>query len=174
MTIRKVFSIIIASLTLVLFIMSFAPHYHIGGESLYGYVVQGSDYNLWEGNKAQPIMYLIADLGIITVYVLHIFMNLKERWVMYANYAVGFIGLGYLTMFFANLNQLGFGLVLGVLLAVGIVSLSVIWYFMSDKRTGAPIAGYDAKTGKPIYAKPKGFDPKTGKPIFEDKEAKEE
>ena len=27
---------------------------------------------------------------------------------------------------------------------------------------------YDAKTGKPIYAKPKGFDPQTGKPIFDE------
>ena len=71
-------------------------------------------------------------------------------------------------MFFANLDNLGFGLILGVLLALGIISLSVIWYFMSDKRTGAPITGYDAKTGKPIYAKPKGFDPTTGKPIYEE------
>ena len=107
-------------------------------------------------------------MGIIAVYLLHIFMGLKEKWVMYANYGVGFVGLGYLTMFFANLDNLGFGLILGVLLALGIISLSVIWYFMSDKRTGAPVSGYDPKTGKPIYAKPKGFDPKTGKPIFDE------
>ena len=156
MTKRKIFSIIIASLTLVLFIMSFAPH--VAGK--------GWSSNLWDGNKAQPIMYLLADMGIIAAYLLHIFLNLKEKWVSYANYAVGFVGLGYLTMFFANLDNLGFGLVLGVLLALGMLSLSVIWYFMSDKQMGAPVAGYDPKTGKPIYAKPKGYDPKTGKPIF--------
>ena len=158
MTLRKVFSIIIASLTLLLFIFSFAPH------------VANSYYsaNLWDGNKAQPIMYLLADMGIIAVYLLHIFMNLKEKWVMYANYGVGFVGLGYLTMFFANLDNLGFGLILGVLLALVIITLSVLWYFMSDKKTGPKVTGYDAKTGKPIYAKPKGFDPQTGKPIYEE------
>ena len=161
MSTRKIFSIIIASLTLVLFILSFAPHIDYGNNAS----VSGSA-NLWDGNKAQPIMYLLADMGIIAVYLLHIFMNIKDKWVMYANYAVGFVGLGYLTMFFTNLENLGFGLVLGVLLALGIISLSVIWYFMSDKNMGAPVAGYDPKTGKPIYAKPKGYDPKSGKPIF--------
>lgn len=160
MSIRKIFSIIIASLTLVLFILSFAPHA----------ATQWASANLWAGNKAQPIMFLLADAGIITVYLLHIFMNIKEKWVMYANYAVGFVGLSYLTMFFQGLDMLGFGLVLGVLIAVGIVALSVIWYFMSDERTGAPITGYDPKTGKPVYAKPTGYDPATGKPIF-DKQA---
>ena len=160
MSIRKIFSIIIASLTLVLFILSFAPHVATSYASV----------NLWDGNKAQPIMFLLADLGIITVYLLHIFMNIKETWVKYANYAVGFVGLSYLTMFFQGLEYLGFGLVLGVLIAVGIIALSVVWYFMSDESMGAPITGYDPKTGKPIYAKPTGYDPTTGKPIF-DKQA---
>ncbi|MBR3524028.1 MAG: hypothetical protein IKN87_05055 [Bacilli bacterium] len=169
LSVRKIFSIIIASLTLLLFIMSFAPH--IGGytEGSGWYSVEIKSQNLWDGNKAQPIMYLLAYIGIIAVYLLHIFINLKEKWVQYANYAVGFVGLGYLTMFFAGLDHLGFGLVIGVLLALGINSLSVIWYFMSDKQMGAPVTGYDPKTGKPIYAKPTGFDPKTGKPIFEQK-----
>lgn len=160
MTMRKIFSIIIASLTLLLFILSFAPHVANSYASA----------NLWDGNKAQPIMYLLSYIGIIAVYMLHIFMNLKENWVKYANYAVGFIGLGYLTMFFQSLDYLGFGLILGVLVALGIISLSVIWYFMSDKpiNKGAPIKGYDSKTGKPIYAKPKGYDPETGKPIYDE------
>ena len=159
MSIRKVFSIIIASVTLLLFIFSFAPHAAGRGWSV----------NLWDGNKATPIMYLLAYIGIITVYLLHIFLGLKEKWVMYANYAVGFVGFGYLTMFFTNLDNLGFGLVLGVLLAIGIVALSVVWYFMNDEavKKGPPISGYDPKTGKPIYAKPKGFDPATGQPIYE-------
>ncbi len=161
MTTRKIFSIIIASLTLLLFIFSFAPHVDFGK--------WGGTANLWDGNKAQPIMYLLADLGIIAVYLLHIFLNLKEKWVHFGNYGVGFVGLGYLTMFFANLDNLGFGLILGVLVALGIVALSVVWYFMSDEaiKKGPPVSGYDPKTGKPIYAKPKGFDPETGKPIYE-------
>jgi hypothetical protein len=159
MSLRKVFSIIIASLTLLLFIFSFAPHYDYGN--------WGGSVNLWDGNKAQPIMYLLAELGIITVYVLHIFLSLKEKWVMYGNYGVGFLSLSYLTMFFTGLDHLGFGLVIGVILALGIVSLSVVWYFVSDEKSGPKISGFDPKTGKPIYAKPKGFDPQTGKPIYE-------
>ena len=73
-------------------------------------------------------------------------------------------------MFFQGLDYLGFGLVLGVLLAIGICALSVVWYFMPDKAMGnkAPVKGFDPKTGKPIYAKPKGFDPTTGKPIYDE------
>ena len=162
MTLRKVFSIIIASLTLLLFLFSFAPHVDYGS--------WGGSANLWDGSKATPIMYLLADMGIIAAYLLHIFMNLKEKWVMFANYGVGFVGLGYLTMFFTNIDHLGFGLIFGVLFALGMVSLSVLWYFMNDKPMGnkAPVKGFDPKTGKPIYAKPKGFDPETGKPIYGD------
>lgn len=160
MTTRKIFSIIIASVTLVLFIMSFAPHVDYGN--------WGGSANLWDGNKARPILYLLADAGIITVYLLHVFMGIKEKWVTFANYAVGFVGLGYVTLFLTNLDNLGFGLVLGVLLAVAMVTLSVLWYFMSDKKTGPKVTGYDPKTGKPIFAKPKGFDPTTGKPIFDE------
>lgn len=160
MTLRKVFSIIIASLTLLLFIFSFAPHVATSYASA----------NLWDGSKAQPIMLLLAYLGIIAVYLLHLFLNLKEKWVTYVNYAVGFVTLSYLTMFFQGLDYLGFGLVLGVLLAIGICALSVVWYFMPDKAMGnkAPVKGFDPKTGKPIYAKPKGFDPTTGKPIYDE------
>jgi hypothetical protein len=163
MSLRKVFSIIIASVTLLLFIFSFAPHVDYGKWA--------GSANLWDGNKAQPIMFLLAEMGIIAVYLLHILINLKDKWVQFANYGVGFISLSYLTMFFTSLDNLGFGLVIGVILALGIIALSVVWYFMSDKpfsnKSTAPITGYDPKTGKPIYAKPKGFDPETGKPIYE-------
>ncbi len=159
MTLRKVFSIIIASLALLLLIFSFAPHVS----------TKWASANLWDGNKAEPIMLLLSYLGIIAVYLLHIILNIKENWVKYANYAVGYVAINYLAMFFTYLENLGFGLVIGVLLALGMITLSVLWYFVSDKPMGsrAPISGYDPKTGKPIYAKPKGFDPKTGKPIFD-------
>ena len=162
MTLRKVFSIIIASLTLLLFIFSFAPHFDYGS--------WGGSANLWDGNKSRAIMMLLAEMGIIATYLLHIFLNLKEKWVTFANYAVGFVSVFYLTMFFSGLDNLGFGLVLGVLVALGIITLSVLWYFMNDKPMGnkAPVKGFDPKTGKPIYAKPKGFDPQTGKPIYDE------
>ena len=163
MTLRKIFSIIIASLALLLFIFSFAPHIH-ADYGTWGGVVES---NLWAGNKAQPIMLLLAYIGIIAVYLLHIFLNIKENWVRYANYAVGYVTITYLVMFFTYLDSLGFGLVLGVLLAVALGTLSVLWFFMSDTKKGPKVKGYDPKTGKPIYAEPKGYDPQTGKPIYE-------
>ena len=166
MKIRKIFSIIIASLALLLFFFSFIPHYKFS--SYYG----SSTSNLWDGNKAQPVMLLFCYIAIITVYLLSLFNILKEKWVTYANYAVGYVTIGYVTMFFASLDYLYVGVILGVLLALGLATLSVLWYFISDEPiggNGAPITGYDPATGKPIYAKPKGFDPVTGKPIYEEK-----
>ena len=158
MTKRKIFSIIMASLALLLFIFSFIPHFK----------VYSSSANLWDGNKAQPVIMLFAYIAIIALYLLHLFLNLKEKWVNYANYATGYITLTYLVMFFADLDYLGVGLILGLLASLGLATISVLWNFMSDKPMGAPVTGYDAKTGKPIYAKPKGFDPQTGKPIYEE------
>lgn len=160
---RKIFSIIIASVAVLLFIFSFIPHYKV---SVYGY---SSTANLWDGNKAQPVLLLFAYIAIVTVYVLSMFNILKEKWVTYANYAVGYVVLSYIGMFFGNLDYLYVGVILGVLFAIGLGTLSVLWYFMSDKPLGAPVTGFDPKTGKPIYAKPKGYDPATGKPIYDEK-----
>ena len=160
LTKRKVFSIVMASLALLLFIFSFIPHVKIFS----------STANLWDGNKAQPVFMLFSYLAIIALYLLHLFANLKEKWVSYANYATGYITLTYLVMFFADLDYLAVGLILGLLAALALATISVLWNFMSDKPIGnsAPIKGYDTKTGKPIYAKPKGYDPTTGKPIYDE------
>ena len=163
MTKRKIFSIIISSITLLLFVFSFIPHYKVSG---YGF---SSTINLWDGNKAQPVILLFAYIGIITVYLLSLFNILKEKWVTYANYAVGYVVFSYIGMFFGNLDYLYVGVILGVLVALALGTLSVLWYFISDKPMGAPVTGYDPATGKPIYAQPKGFDPVTGKPIYEEK-----
>ena len=132
-------------------------------------LIGSSSVNLWDLNKAQPVMLLFCYIAIITVYLLSLFNILKDKWVTYVNYAVGYVAIGYLTMFFGNLDYLYVGVILGVLFALGLATLSVLWYFISDKPMGAPVTGYDPATGKPIYAKPKGFDPVTGKPIYEEK-----
>ena len=163
MTKRKIFRIIIASVAVLLFIFSFIPHYKV---SFYGY---SSTANLWDGNKAQPVLLLFAYIAIVAVYILSMFDILKEKWVTYANYAVGYVVLSYVGMFFGNLDYLYVGVILGVIFAIGLGTLSVLWYFISDKKLGAPVTGYDPATGKPIYAQPKGYDPKTGKPIYEEK-----
>ncbi|MBR1385696.1 MAG: hypothetical protein IJ568_02575 [Bacilli bacterium] len=159
MTKRKIFSIVMASIALFLFINMFIPQVD------YGYY----KVNMWD-MEGMRVIFLFAVIAIITLYLLHLFLNLKDRWVRYANYATGFITLYYLAFFFGNMKGLYVGIILGLLASLGLATISVLWDFMSDKPLGhgAPIKGYDAKTGQPIYAKPKGFDPKTGKPIYEE------
>ena len=164
MSTRKIFSIIIASLSLYLFINMFFPYYK-------GW----SSENLWEYSTSFAVINLVCLVGIIAVYVLQLFNILKEKWVNFVNYAVGYVSLFHLSFLFYIVGtdgvDTGVGLWLGVIVAIAILVLSVLWYFMSDEALGgsrAPITGYDAKTGKPIYAKQKGFDPHTGKPIFEE------
>ncbi len=163
LSMKKIYSIAMAGLSLLLFIFSFIPHVKV---SMYGY---SSTANLWDGNKAQPVIMLFSYIGIITVYLLSLFGVLKDKWVSYANYATGYIFLGYLTLFFESIDYLYVGLWLGIIAAGGLVAVSVLWNFASDEPLqgkGAPITGYDPATGKPIYAKPAGFDPATGKPIY--------
>ena len=129
MTTRKIFSIVMASIALFLFINMFIPHVD------YGY---GIKQNIWD-MEGFRVICLFAIIAIIALYLLHLFINLNEKWVKYANYAVGYITISYLVMFFTYLDSLGFGLVIGVILALGLGTLSVLWYFMSDKKTGPKV-----------------------------------
>ena len=157
-----------ASLALLIIIFSFLP-YVGSGEGYYSYKASlwSSDY----GTLSLGVTQMILLLCVIAVYLLHLFMDLKEKWVTYANYAVGFVVFTHLIYFFRLISggsKVGFWF--EFLLALGLGTCSVLWYFMSeepfaDKST--PIIGYDQVTGKPIYAKIKGYDPKTGKPIYE-------
>ena len=78
-----------------------------------------------------------------------------------------------LIMLSDNIEYTRVGLWLGVIFALGMLVLSILWNFVGDKpmggaaKGGKKITGYDPKTGKPIYAEPKGYDPQTGKPIYE-------
>ena len=107
----------------------------------------------------------------MAVYLLHVFMNLDEKWVKYANYGVGFIVFHYLVYFFNFVGEsTNVGFWFTTIFALGLGTISVLWYFASTKpieSNKAPIIGYDQATGKPIYAKVKSYDPKTGKPIYE-------
>lgn len=161
---RKIFSIVMAGLALLIIIFSFLPY--VGA---YSY-----NYSLWSseaGTLSIGVTQLLLMLAVIALYLLHLFMDLKEKWVTYANYAVGFVTITHLIYFFRLLSggsKVGFWFEFLLSLALG--ACSVLWYFMSeeplaDKST--PIVGYDQTTGKPIYAKIKGYDPKTGKPIYE-------
>ena len=164
---RKVFSIVIAGISLLMIIFSFLPYIGAGSYSV----------SLWSsdgGTLAIGVTQMIILLCIITIYLLHLFMGLNEKWARYANYGVGFVVIYQIVEFFQVITRSGVGTRVGFwfefLLALGLGTCSVLWYFMSeepfaDKST--PIIGYDQVTGKPIYAKIKGYDPKTGKPIYD-------
>ena len=166
---RKIFSIVIASISLLIIIFSFLPYV---GYSDYGvkYSLWSSDYNTLPVGVTQMIILLC----VITVYLLHLFMNLNEKWAKFANYGVGFVTFYHLIELFQVISVKGAGTRVGFwfefLLALGLGTCSVLWYFMSeepfaDKST--PIIGYDQVTGKPIYAKIQGYDPQTGQPIYQ-------
>ena len=167
MNLRKVFSIVNAGLALLIIIFSFLPY--MGA--------YGVNVSLWSSDAhtiGAGVIQLLLALCLIAVYLLHLFANLNEKWVKFANYGVGFIVFYHLVQFFYIIGYTGLGTRVGFwfefLFALGLGTCSVLWYFMSeepfaDKST--PITGYDPKTGKPIYAKIKSYDPKTGKPIYE-------
>lgn len=156
-----------AGIAFLLIVFSFLPY--VGAGSIH--------YSLWTktaglGTATVGIFQCILLLGVMAVYLLHAFKDLKEKWIHYANYAVGFVTFTQLTYFFRVLDggsMVGFWF--EFILALGLGAVSVLWYFQSDEKTiggpKAPVVGYDEKTGKPIYAKVKGYDPKTGKPIYE-------
>ncbi len=164
---RKIFSIVIASVALLIIIFSFLPY-----ASIYGgkYSLWSSDYN----TIAIGVTQMIILLCVITVYLLHLFANLNEKWVKFANYGVGFVTFFHIVELFQIISASGAGTKVGFwfefLLALGLGTCSVLWYFMSEEpfaTKSTPIIGYDQVTGKPIYAKIKSYDPKTGKPIYE-------
>ncbi len=159
---RKIFSIVMAGLSLLIIIFSFIPY---AGNSY-------AKVSLWSsGMVSIGVTQLILLLCVIAVYLLHLFMDLDEKWVKFTNYAVGFVTFTHLLYFFQLISggsRVGFWFEFLLSLALG--TCSVLWYFQSeepfaDKST--PVIGYDQVTGKPIYAKIKGYDPKTGKPIYE-------
>ncbi len=163
LTKKKLFSLIMAGIAFLLIVFSFLPY---AGVSSY-------NFSLWSkeaGLLSFGIIQLLTMLGVMAVYLLHVFKGLKEKWISYANYAVGFVSFSHLIYFFKMLDggsMVGFWF--EFLLALGLGAISVLWNFQGDEPVGkkAPVVGYDEKTGKPIYAKVKGYDPKTGKPIYE-------
>ena len=171
LSMKKIYSIAMAGLSLLLFIFTFIPQF-----KYYDY-----KYSFWSKDAVvevsrfcgiiKPILLLLLLIAIIAVYVLHYFGIFKEKWMSYANYAVGFVTFTYVNMFFANIKYAYVGIWLSVIVAIGLGAVSVLWYFASDKDikvggSSAPVTGYDPATGKPIYAQPAGFDPITGKPIY--------
>ena len=164
---KKLFSLIMAGLSFLIIVFSFLPYV---GYASYHYSLWSSD----AGTLSIGIIQFLLLLCVIAVYLLHVFMGLKEKWISYANYAVGFVVFTHLIYFFRLLSggsKVGFWFQFILALALGAVS--VLLNFQKEEPIGkqkAPIIGYDEKTGKPIYAKIKSYDPKTGKPVYEKKD----
>lgn len=165
---RKVFSIAIAGISLLMIIFSFIPYM---GNSF----AKVSLWNSEAGLLPFGITQMIILLAVIALCCMHLFMNLDEKWMKFANYGIGFVVLYHVDELFYIISLSGVGTKVGFwfefLLALGLGTCSVLWYFMSEQpfaTKSTPIVGYDEKTGKPIYAKVKSYDPKTGKPIYEE------
>ena len=164
MNLRKVYSIVMASLSLLLIIFSFLPYVSYGSYA---------SASLWStGYIGIGVVQMILLLCIITLYLLHLFIDLGEKWIKFANYGVGFIVFVHLINFFTLVSGgSGVGFWFEFLLSLGLGTISVLWYFASEQpfaSKSTPIVGYDPATGKPIYAKIRSYDPKTGKPIYEE------
>lgn len=165
LSLKKIYSIVMAGLALLLFIFSFIPY--VGDVSVWSsisrYVGLGVGF---------AIIQMLILFCIIAAYLLHFFMGIDEKWIKYTNYGVGFIVFHYIVNFFDFVgNGTNVGFWFDVILALALGTISVLWYFASEKtlnlKNNAPVIGYDEATGKPIYAKIKSYDPKTGKPIYE-------
>lgn len=144
MSIRKIFDIIIASLALLLFIFMFIPYF--GSSAV--------KWSMWKFSTAMSVFMLFNVLGIITVYLLHLFGILKDKWMVYANYAVGAVTFWHVTMLFHWMDFTRVGIWLGTIVVLGMFVLSILWQLLGGKGGNAPtkkITGYDPKTGKPIY-----------------------
>ena len=170
MSLRKVFSIIIASIAFYLFINTFFPYNGLVNEYNDIAIIEG---NMWSFSVGFSVFALISIIVIIALHLLYIFGVLKEKWIQYANYGVGFVSLFHICYLFLVISSAKIGIWLGFFFSIALLSLSIIWNIISDKPLSSDkaskgkITGYDPKTGKPIYAKPKGYDPKTGEPIYE-------
>ncbi len=160
MSLRKIFDIVIASLALLLFIFMFIPYFGSGKATI----------SMWKYSNAVSVFMLLNLLGIIAVYLLHLFGVLKDKWVNYAHYAIGAVAFWNVAYLFDFMEYTKVGVWLGTIVSLGMLTVSVLWHLLAkgEKSSGGKkITGYDPKTGKPIYAEPKGYDPKTGKPIYE-------
>lgn len=169
MSLRKVFSIIIASVAFYLFINMFFPYNGLLNKYNDIAIIDG---NMWGFSVGFSVFALIGILSIITIHLLYVFGVLNEKWIAYTFYGVGFVSIFHVCYFFLVLDSAKIGIWLGFFFSIILLSLSIVWNVLSDKPFSGKgpkgkVTGYDPKTGKPIYAKPKGFDPETGEPIYE-------
>ncbi len=142
LSLRKIFDIVIASLGLLVFIFMFISYF-------------GSSTNLWKFSTSIAVFMLLNILGIMAVYLLHLFEIFKDKWMTYANYAVGAVAFWHVSMFFEVVDHAGVGIWFGTIFSLAMFVISILWYLLGgkegNKANAKKITGYDPKTGKPIY-----------------------
>ena len=171
MTTRKLFCIITMAIIAFLFInFFFIP---IIGKS-------GESYSLWEyaglqnANSLRAVMIIELSLALV-VCILQLCGVIRGYRLVY--FFIGYYFTYHMTMILNFMEQdvldyAEIGLWLGFIFSLAAFIMILIGNLCSNKSSsknyggGAPVVGYDPKTGKPIYGKPVGFDPQTGEPIF--------
>jgi len=135
---------VIASLGLLLFIFMFIPYF-------------GNDFykmSMWKFSTAMSVFMLLNVLGIMAVYLLHLFGVLKDKWMVFANYAVGGVTLWHVAFLFHMMDATRVGIWLGTFVTLAMFVISILWNLLGGNESKAntkKITGYDPKTGKPIY-----------------------
>jgi hypothetical protein len=172
MTTRKIFNIITMGLIVFLFFnMFFIP-----------IITNGiKHYSLWEyagennANSLRAILIIELALALV-VCILQLCNAIRGYRLVY--FFIGYYFTYHLTMILnfmerEVLDYSDIGLWLGCIFSFITFIMVLVGNLCSNKRSspgmmsgGAPVVGYDPKTGKPIYGKPKGFDPQTGEPIY--------
>ena len=164
---RKIMSIIGLCLMVFLLIGLFIPYFDNGYQS----------YNLWEhfekADTSFHILVLIELIIAIILLVLQICGVMKDT--KLALIPAGFLMTWNLGVFLKaleeNLDPLGFGFYLSLILSIAVtIVLGIGGLLSNDKKQkmqyGPIPTGFDPQTGQPIYAQPTGFDPQTGQPIY--------
>ncbi len=175
MSARKVFSIIGICISALLIIFIFLPFYDLGS--------YGGSYSLWEyldKSKAiaTAVIIILELLLAVIAFILQLTGACKDS-------KLAYLGLGYYFTYHISIfctalsneafDELSFGFWLGFIFSIIAVAITIIGNCVSNEKNGSTSSygqpvGFDPKTGKPIYDKPKqivGYDPQTGRPIYE-------
>jgi hypothetical protein len=139
-------------------------------------------YSLWKyaglQNANSLRVVLIVELALaLLVCILQLCGAIRGYRLAY--FFIGYYFTYHMTMilnFMENdvLDYAKIGLWLGFFVSLATFIMILVGNLCSNKSSsssygnvgGAPVVGYDPKTGKPIYGKPSGFDPQTGEPIY--------
>ena len=169
---RKVMSIIGMVLMVFLIVCLFLPFISDGDNS----------FSLWElmdqqDRMAVNIIILIELIVGALVFLLQLCGVLDDAKFTY--FTLGYYITNFIDVFITMIKRdyfkyLAIGFYLGLIISIVTLVIVIVSGFLSNGKEsssgGIPVPiGYDPKTGKPLYDKPKqivGYNPNTGEPIY--------